>query len=93
MTDPVRRFSGPVRWVTIAVVAAVVLVVLFTLVFPWLERNLSNPTLGAVRTHSLEARSVPPATLGAVRTHSLEARSVPPATLGAATSPGIARLG
>ena len=29
-------------------VAVVVLVVLFTVVFPWLERNLSNPTMGVV---------------------------------------------
>lgn len=41
-----ERLRGPVRWAIVAVVAVVVLVVLFTWVFPWLERNLSNPTLG-----------------------------------------------
>lgn len=46
MTEPPSRFSGPVRWATILAVAFVVLVVLFTVVFPWLERNLSNPTMG-----------------------------------------------
>lgn len=41
-----RRRRGPAWWTTVVVVGAVVLVVLFTVVFPWLERNLSNPTLG-----------------------------------------------
>lgn len=54
MTEPERRFTGPVRWATIVALALVILVVLFTVVFPWLERNLSNPTLG----------SAPPAILG-----------------------------
>jgi hypothetical protein len=35
-----------IRWIVMAAVAAVVLVVLFTVVFPWIEQNLSNPTLG-----------------------------------------------
>ena len=48
MSEPSPRPSRSVRWVVIAVVAVVVLVVLFTVVFPWLERNLSNPTMGQV---------------------------------------------
>lgn len=50
MSDPdtPRRLSAPVRWTLIVVVAVVVLVVLFTVVFPWLEQTISNPTLGAV---------------------------------------------
>ena len=47
MTEPARPSPRWVRWLVIAVVAMVVLVVLFTFVFPWLERNLSNPTLDA----------------------------------------------
>lgn len=43
---PERRFRGPVRWVTLTVVAVAILFVLFTVVFPWVERNLSNPTIG-----------------------------------------------
>ena len=39
-----RRLT-PARVVTAVVVGAVVLVVLFLWVFPWLERNISNPTL------------------------------------------------
>lgn len=47
MSDPrPRRFRGPVRWVTLTVVAMAVLVVLFTVVFPWVERTMSNPTIG-----------------------------------------------
>lgn len=47
MSDqPPRRFTGPVRWVTVTVVAMAVLVVLFTVVFPWVERQMSNPTIG-----------------------------------------------
>jgi hypothetical protein len=37
------------RWVKLlgwVVVGAIILVVLFTTVFPWIERNLSTPTLG-----------------------------------------------
>lgn len=34
------RFAG---W---AVLAVVILVLLFTTVFPWIERSLSSPTLG-----------------------------------------------
>ena len=40
------RFRGPVRWATIVAVGLVVLVVLFTVVFPWIERNVSTPTMG-----------------------------------------------
>ena len=43
-----RRLGRPVRWAILAVVGLAVVVLLFTVVFPWLERNLSNPTLGAV---------------------------------------------
>lgn len=46
MSSPDRRFTGPVKWITLVVVAVVVLALLFTIVFPWIERNLSNPTLG-----------------------------------------------
>lgn len=47
MSDPSpRRFRGPVRWATLTVVAVAILFVLFTVVFPWVERNLSNPTIG-----------------------------------------------
>lgn len=45
MSDP-DGFRGPAKWATIAAVGLVILVVLFTWVFPWLERNLANPTLG-----------------------------------------------
>lgn len=48
MTTPERPPRRWTRWVVLGVVAVVVLVVLFTLVFPWIERNLSNPTIGAV---------------------------------------------
>ncbi len=41
-----RRFRGPVRWITLSVVAVAVLLVLFTVVFPWVERQMSNPTIG-----------------------------------------------
>ena len=50
MTSPEptpRGRRGPLRWVVIGVVALIVLVVLFTVVFPWLEQAISNPTLGA----------------------------------------------
>ncbi len=66
MSDPARPAPRWIRWLVLGVVGLVVLVVLFTLVFPWIERNLSNPTIGAVRAHSLEARSATPATIGAV---------------------------
>ena len=50
MTDAPTRRGMPV-WLKLViwlVVAAVVIVVLFTSVFPWLDRNvLNNPTLGA----------------------------------------------
>ena len=48
MTDPGRSTPRWTRWLLLGVVALVILVVLFTLVFPWLERNLSNPTIGAI---------------------------------------------
>ena len=48
MTDPARPTSRWIRWLVLGVVGLVVLVVLFTLVFPWIERNLSNPTIGAI---------------------------------------------
>lgn len=44
--QPPRRFRGPVRWVTVTVLAMAVLFVLFTVVFPWVERHMSNPTIG-----------------------------------------------
>lgn len=40
------RFTGPVKWATIVAVALVILVVLFTVVFPWIEGNVSTPTMG-----------------------------------------------
>lgn len=44
--DEPTRFRGPVKWATIAVVALAILVVLFTVVFPWIERSISTPTMG-----------------------------------------------
>lgn len=35
-----------VRWVLVLAVASVILWVLFTTVFPWIERSLSTPTMG-----------------------------------------------
>lgn len=35
-----------VRILLLVIVAAAILVLLFTVVFPWVERNLSDPTLG-----------------------------------------------
>lgn len=35
-----------VRWVLVLLVASAILWVLFTTVFPWIERNLSTPTMG-----------------------------------------------
>lgn len=40
------RFTGPVKWVTIVAVGLAILVVLFTVVFPWIESNVSTPTMG-----------------------------------------------
>lgn len=37
---------GPAFWATLVVVGLVLLVVLFTVVFPWVERSLSSPTIG-----------------------------------------------
>ena len=60
MTDPTPPRRSAVRWLVIAAVAVVVLVVLFTVVFPWLERNLSNPTLGAAGASGAVAAAVMP---------------------------------
>jgi hypothetical protein len=35
-----------VRWVLILLVASAIIWVLFTTVFPWIERSLSTPTMG-----------------------------------------------
>lgn len=35
-----------VRILLLVILAAGILVLLFTVVFPWVERNLSDPTLG-----------------------------------------------
>ena len=40
------RFRGPVKWVTIVAIVLAVLVLLFTVVFPWIESNVSTPTMG-----------------------------------------------
>lgn len=45
-SDESGRGGRPLRWAVIAVVAMGILVLLFTVVFPWIERNLSTPTLG-----------------------------------------------
>lgn len=37
-----------VRILLLVIVAAAILVLLFTVVFPWVERNLSDPTLGGM---------------------------------------------
>lgn len=58
--EPPRGRRGPLRWVVIGVVALVVLVVLFTVVFPWLERAISDPTLGVARAPSLPGAVTPP---------------------------------
>ena len=42
---PSRR-RGAAKWATIVAVGLVILIVLFTVVFPWIERNVSNPTVG-----------------------------------------------
>lgn len=39
-----------VKVVLVVVLAVVVLYVLFTLVFPWVERQMEDPTLGAPAT-------------------------------------------
>jgi hypothetical protein len=44
--DAVPRW---LRIVLIVVVIAVTVVVLFTTVFPWVERQLEDPTMGAVQ--------------------------------------------
>lgn len=44
--DDAPRSRGAAFWVTMVVVGLVVLYLLFTVVFPLVERNLSNPTIG-----------------------------------------------
>lgn len=44
--DDPRRMPPALRWALVVVMAVVILVVLFTVVFPWLEQTISNPTLG-----------------------------------------------
>lgn len=46
MSQEPGGFRGPVKWATIVAVAVVILVLLFTVVFPWLERSISTPTMG-----------------------------------------------
>jgi hypothetical protein len=41
------RLPRAVRLVAIGVLVAVAVVVLFTVVFPWVEQRLENPTMGA----------------------------------------------
>ena len=54
MTDEDRtRMPRAVRIVLLVLLAAAVLVVLFTVVFPWVERNMEDPTLGAVAVHAV----------------------------------------
>lgn len=40
-----RRLPRPARIALLVLLVIAVLVLLFTLVFPWIEQNLSNPTL------------------------------------------------
>ncbi len=50
-TDPTETRRGLPRWVKaliLTVLIAVGIVVLFTWVFPWVESNLQNPTMGAL---------------------------------------------
>lgn len=44
------RRMRPGRVIAMAVVAAVVVVVLFRWVFPWVEQRHQDPTLGAAQT-------------------------------------------
>lgn len=49
MSRPERSGAArAVRILLLVVVAAAILVLLFTVVFPWVERNLSDPTLGGL---------------------------------------------
>ena len=41
-----RNLARPVRILILAILAAIVVVLLFTVVFPWVETYLENPTLG-----------------------------------------------
>ncbi len=43
---PEGTARGPAFWATLVVVGLALLVVLFTVVFPWVERSLSSPTIG-----------------------------------------------
>lgn len=47
MSRPGRSAAArALRILLLVVLAAAILVLLFTVVFPWVERNLSDPTLG-----------------------------------------------
>lgn len=49
MNDEGRtRMPRAVRIVLLVLLAAAVLVLLFTVVFPWVESNMEDPTLGAL---------------------------------------------
>jgi hypothetical protein len=45
-TPPQPRGNRLLKLLGWVVVGAIILIVLFTTVFPWLERTLSTPTLG-----------------------------------------------
>jgi len=45
-TPALPRSNRLLKFLGWVVVGAIILVVLFTTVFPWLERTLSTPTLG-----------------------------------------------
>lgn len=52
--------SRPVKFLLLFVVIAVAVVVLFTTVFPWVERQLEqDPTLGTSTTVASSTMSVP----------------------------------
>jgi hypothetical protein len=46
--EPSRRSTGArvVRWLVLAVLAAIAVVVLFEVVFPWFEVNYYDPSIG-----------------------------------------------
>ena len=47
-----RRFPRPLRILLYVVLAAGIVYLLFTVVFPWVDRNLlSDPTLGVVSSY------------------------------------------
>ena len=56
------RTARAARVLVLVVLAAAILVLLFTVVFPWVERNLSTPTLGgqAARPVPTAVRSAGP---------------------------------